>query len=125
MNTQVEEMKTYMQLFRSKNEGIHITSPVFKKNSFVSTVSYELDGIKLVIPYGVKNQKCAKGMVFPYGNGQIYSVPLNANHLRVSIDKIYNQYDYIPPSVSIEEASKLYEVLHGIVQWPRNAIKII
>lgn len=80
---------------------------------------------ELMIPYGAMNQKCAKGMVFPYGNGQIHSVPLNANHLKVSIDKIYDQYDCIPLPVSTEEASKLYEALHGIVQWPRNAIKII
>nr|KAJ0214647.1 hypothetical protein LSAT_V11C400186960 [Lactuca sativa] len=131
MNAQIEEMKTYMHRFLSKNEGRHITSPVLKKNSVVSTVSDELDGIKtptaceLMIPYGAMNQKCAKGMVFPYGNGQIHSVPLNANHLKVSIDKIYDQYDCIPLPVSTEEASKLYDVLHGIVQWPRNAIKII
>ncbi|CAI9284343.1 unnamed protein product [Lactuca saligna] len=131
MNAQMEEMKTYMQQFLSKNEGMHITSPVLKKNSVVSTVSDELDGIKtptaceLVIPYETMNQKCAKGMVFPYGNGQIHSVPLNANHFRVSIDKIYDQYDCIPLPVSTEEASKLCEALHGIVQWPRNAIKII
>ncbi|CAH1418482.1 unnamed protein product [Lactuca virosa] len=131
MNAQMEEMKTYMHQLLSKNEGIHITSPVLKKNSVVSTVSDELDGIKtptaceLVIPYGAMNQKCAKGMVFPYGNGQIHSVPLNANHLRVSIDKIYDQYDCIPFPVSTKEASKLCEALHGIVQWPRNAIKII
>ncbi|CAI9298761.1 unnamed protein product [Lactuca saligna] len=110
MNAQMEEMKTYMQQFLSKNEGIHITSPVLKKNSVVSTVSNELDGIKtptaceLVIPYDTMNQKCAKGMVFPYGNGQIHSVPLNANHLKVSLDKIYDQYDCIPLPVSTEEA---------------------
>nr|KAJ0190589.1 hypothetical protein LSAT_V11C800407070 [Lactuca sativa] len=40
-------------------------------------------------------------------------------------DKIYDQYDCIPLPVSTEKASKLYEALHGIVQWPRNAIKII
>ncbi|CAI9296940.1 unnamed protein product [Lactuca saligna] len=63
-------------------------------------------------------------MVFPYGNGKIHSVPLNANHLRVSIDKIYDQHDCILLPVSTEKASKLYEALHGIVQWLRNAIKI-
>nr|KAJ0228633.1 hypothetical protein LSAT_V11C100040270 [Lactuca sativa] len=61
MNDQIEEMKTYMHYFLSKNEGIHITSPVLKKNSVVSTVSDELDGIKtptaceLVIPYSAMN----------------------------------------------------------------------
>ncbi|CAH1417330.1 unnamed protein product [Lactuca virosa] len=122
MNAQMEEMKTYMQQFLSKNEGIHITSPLLKKNSVVSTTP---TACELVIPYDAMNQKCAKGMVFPYGNGQIHSVPLNANHLRVSIDKIYDQYDCIPLPVSTEEASKMCEALHGIVEWPRNAIKII
>ncbi|CAI9296522.1 unnamed protein product [Lactuca saligna] len=131
MNAQMEEMKTYMQQFLSKNEGMHITNPMLKKNSVISTVSDELDGIKtptaceLVIPYDAMNQKYAKGMVFPYGNGKIHPVPLNANHFRVSIDKIYDQYDCIPLPVSTEEVSKLCEALHGIVQWPRNAIKII
>ncbi|CAH1430847.1 unnamed protein product [Lactuca virosa] len=112
MNAQMEEMKTYMQQLLSKNEGIHITSPT-------------PTACELVIPYDAMNQKCVKGMVFPYGNGQIHPVPLNANHLRVSIDKICDQYDCIPLPVSTEEACKLCEALHGIVQWPRNAIKII
>ncbi|KAI3510158.1 hypothetical protein L1887_25689 [Cichorium endivia] len=135
--------------FLSKNDDLHaaavpavpaavptvpatVTNPLLKKNSAVSTpVLDDLDLIKtptaceLVIPYGAMNQKCARGMVFPYGNGKIHSVPLEKNHLRVSIDKIYAQYDCIPLPILTEEASNLREALHGIVQWPVNAISLI
>lgn len=44
--------------------------------------------------------------------------------MRVSMDKIY-RYDFIPLPVLTEEASNLKEALHGIIQWPRNAIVLI
>ncbi|CAI9276367.1 unnamed protein product [Lactuca saligna] len=77
---------------------------------------------KLVLPYGALDQNCASGLVFPYGNGLIHSLPMPENHLKVLIDKINKDFQGLPIPVVTDEASNLQSVVGQIIQWPRNAI---
>ncbi|CAI9264530.1 unnamed protein product [Lactuca saligna] len=77
---------------------------------------------KLVLPYGALDQNCASGLVFPYGNGLIHSLPLRENYLKVLIDKINKDFQGLSIPVVTDEASNLQSAVGQIIQWPRNAI---
>ncbi|KAL7612365.1 hypothetical protein Lser_V15G09295 [Lactuca serriola] len=76
----------------------------------------------LVLPYGDMNQKCARGMVFPYNDGLIHSLPLRENHLKVMIDNIDERYKGIPVPVMTNEVGTLEDAVGTVIQWPRIAI---
>lgn len=80
---------------------------------------------ELVLLYGEMNQKCAKGLVFPYDNGLIHSLLLHENHLKVLIDKIDEDFKNLHVSVKIQEVNKLHHAVGTVIQWPRIAIVII
>lgn len=102
-----------------------------QNNSCASTPTLDaLDAIKqptsceLVFPYGDMSEKCAKGLVFPYGNGLIHSLPLRKNHLKVLIDEIDKNFENIPLPVKTMEVSKLQQAVGTTIQWPRDAIVV-
>lgn len=68
------------------------------------------------------DQKCATGLVFPYGNGLIHSLPLSANHLKVMIDQINTKFQVFPVPVATDEVNDLQGAVGQIIQWPRNGI---
>nr|KAJ0223771.1 hypothetical protein LSAT_V11C200098740 [Lactuca sativa] len=76
----------------------------------------------LVLPYGDMNQKCARGMVFPYNDGLIHSLPLRENHLKVMIDNIDERYKGIPVPVMTNEVGTLEDAVGTVIQWSRIAI---
>lgn len=76
----------------------------------------------LVLPYGDMNQKCARGMVFPYNDGLIHSLPLRENHLKVMIDNIDERYKGIPVPVMTNEVGTPEDAVGTVIQWPRIAI---
>lgn len=78
----------------------------------------------MVFPYGDMSEKCAKGLVFPYGNGLIHSLPLRKNHLKVLIDEIDKNFENIPLPVKTMEVSKLQQAVGTTIQWPRDAIVV-
>ncbi|KAL7586234.1 hypothetical protein Lser_V15G40778 [Lactuca serriola] len=47
---------------------------------------------ELMLPYGTVCPSLAKGTVFHFRDGVIHSVPLEAGHLRVSVDIIYRDH---------------------------------
>ncbi|CAH1445292.1 unnamed protein product [Lactuca virosa] len=77
---------------------------------------------KLVLPYGALDQNCATGLVFPYGDGLIHSLPLRENHMKVLIDQINKDFQSLPIPVVTDEVSNLQNAVGQIIQWPRNAI---
>ena len=77
---------------------------------------------ELVLPYGELDQKCAKGLVFPYGNGLIHTLPLRENHLKVLIDDIDSRYENFPVPVMTKEVANLQGAVGTVIQWPRIAI---
>nr|KAJ0204323.1 hypothetical protein LSAT_V11C500255050 [Lactuca sativa] len=77
---------------------------------------------ELVLPYGELDQKCAKGLVFPYGNGLIHTLPLRENHLKVMIDDIDSRYENLPLRVMTKEVANLQGAVGTVIQWPRIAI---
>ncbi|CAH1444016.1 unnamed protein product [Lactuca virosa] len=100
-----------------------------QNNSSGSTsTSDALDTIKtithcdLVLPYGDMNQKCARGMVFPYNDGLIHSLPLRENHLKVMIDNIDESYKGVPIPVMTNEVGILEDAVGTVIQWSRIAI---
>ncbi|CAH1442273.1 unnamed protein product [Lactuca virosa] len=76
---------------------------------------------ELVLPYGELDQKCAKGLVFSYGNGLIHTLPLRENHLKVMIDNI-DRYENFPLPVMTKEVANLQGAVGTVIQWPRIAI---
>ena len=76
----------------------------------------------LVLPYGDMNQKCAKGLVFPYNDGLIHSLPLREKHLKVMIDDVNSKFKVIPVPVMTDEVSILENAIDTVIQWPRIAI---
>lgn len=76
----------------------------------------------LVLPYGEMNQKCARGMVFPYNDGLIHSCPLRENHLKVLVDDVEERFKAIPVPVMTDEVSILEKAIGTVIQWPRSAI---
>ncbi|CAH1414291.1 unnamed protein product [Lactuca virosa] len=90
----------------SRNHAPDDLSLGVQQNNRGSTPTLDaLDTIKmptpceLVLPYGELDQKCAKGLVFPYGNGLIHTFPLRENHLKVLIDDIDYRYENFPVPV--------------------------
>ena len=77
---------------------------------------------KLVLPYGALDKNCASGVVFPYENGLIHSLPLRENHHKVLIEKINKDFQGLPIPVVTDEVSNLQNAVGQIIQWPRNAI---
>ena len=75
-----------------------------------------------MLPYGDMNQKCARGMVFPYNDGLIRSLPLRENHLKVMIDNIDERYKGIPVPVMTNEVGTLEDAVGTVIQWSRIAI---
>ncbi|CAI9281793.1 unnamed protein product [Lactuca saligna] len=75
-----------------------------------------------MLPYGELDQKCAKGSVFPYGNGLIHRLPLRENHLKVMIDDIDSIYENFPLSVMTKEVANLQGAVCTVIQWPQIAI---
>ncbi|CAI9294065.1 unnamed protein product [Lactuca saligna] len=77
---------------------------------------------KLVLPYGALDQNCATGLVFPYGDGLIHSLPLRENHMKVLIYQINKDFQSLPIPVVTGEVNNLQNAVGQIIQWPRNAI---
>ncbi|CAH1436559.1 unnamed protein product [Lactuca virosa] len=77
---------------------------------------------ELVLTYGELDQKCAKGLVFPYGNGLLHTLPLRENHLKVMIDDIDSRYENFPLPVMTKEVANLQGAVGTVIQWPRIAI---
>ncbi|KAL4580605.1 hypothetical protein LXL04_016805 [Taraxacum kok-saghyz] len=81
---------------------------------------------ELMLPYGTVRTALAKGTVFPFADGLIHSVPLEAGHLKVSVDLIYgNHQSFILPVSPVEEVHSLGDALHSFIQWPRDSIRLI
>lgn len=79
-----------------------------------------------MLPYGTVRPSLAKGTVFPFGDGVIHSVPLEAGHLRVSVDIIYgDHHSFLLPISPIEGVYNLGQALHSFIQWPRDSITLI
>ncbi|KAL4585211.1 hypothetical protein LXL04_009827 [Taraxacum kok-saghyz] len=111
-------------------EVTNVSTSVGSKTS--KTVLDELHNItdatdcELMLPYGTARPALAKGTVFPFADGLIHSVPLEADHLKVSIDLIYgNHQSFILPVSPVEEVHSLGDALHSFIQWPRDSIKLI
>ncbi|KAL4591898.1 hypothetical protein LXL04_004873 [Taraxacum kok-saghyz] len=83
-------------------------------------------GCELMLPYGRVRPTLAKGTVFPLKDGLIHSVPFEAGHLRVSVDRIYEEkYHSIPLPVSPDdEICVLGDALHSYIQWPGDSIRL-
>ncbi|CAH1422032.1 unnamed protein product [Lactuca virosa] len=87
-----------------------------------------LDAIKmptpceLVLPYGELDQKYAKGLVIPYGNGLIHTLPLRENHLKVLVHDIDCRYENFPVPVMTKEVANLQKAVGTLIQWPQIAI---
>nr|KAJ0211205.1 hypothetical protein LSAT_V11C400196840 [Lactuca sativa] len=77
---------------------------------------------ELVLPYGELDQKYAKGLVFPYRNELIHTLPLRENHLKVMKDDIDSRYENFPLPVLTKEVSNLQGAVGTVIQWPRIAI---
>ncbi|XP_052624656.1 uncharacterized protein LOC111917613 isoform X2 [Lactuca sativa] len=86
----------------------------------------EATDCELMLPYGTVRPSLAKGTVFPFGDGVIHSVPLEAGHLRVSVDIIYgDHHSFLLPISPIEGVYNLGQALHSFIQWPRDSITLI
>ncbi|KAL4575120.1 hypothetical protein LXL04_021961 [Taraxacum kok-saghyz] len=105
-STLIADMREEITMLRREmagNRNIDVTSPVVNQTSFGSAPMVDvLDNItvatecELLLPYGMVQRKCAKGQVFPCGNGILHTFPMQKDHVRVSVDKIYNGYDSLP-----------------------------
>ncbi|KAI3768402.1 hypothetical protein L2E82_19060 [Cichorium intybus] len=124
MTNQITLLKTMIQESR-KQVDVNVSSEV-QNGSRDSTSA--LDSImdptpcELMLPYGAMDQKCATGLVFPYGNGLIHSLPLSENHLKVMIDQINTKFQVFPVPVATDEVNDLQGAVGQIIQWPRNGI---
>ncbi|CAI9279335.1 unnamed protein product [Lactuca saligna] len=85
-------------------------------------MKYTITCCDLVLPYGAMNQKCARGIVFPYNDGLIHSLPLRENHLKVMVDNIDERYKGIPIPVMTNEVGTLEDVVGTVIQWTQIAI---
>ncbi|KAL4592062.1 hypothetical protein LXL04_005042 [Taraxacum kok-saghyz] len=117
---------TVMQHMEVRNVSTSVGSKTSK------TVLDELHNItdatdcELMLPYGTVRTTLAKGTVFPFADGLIHSVPLEAGHLKVSVDLIYrNHQSFILPVSPVEEVHSLGDTLHSFIQWPRDSIRLI
>nr|KAJ0195531.1 hypothetical protein LSAT_V11C700381010 [Lactuca sativa] len=86
------------------------------------TSCYTTTHYDLVLPYGDMSQKCARGMVFPYNDGLIRSLPLCENHLKVMIDSIDAIYKGIPVPVMTNEVGILKDAVGTVIQRSRITI---
>ncbi|CAI9276142.1 unnamed protein product [Lactuca saligna] len=127
--TQLAELRTLFAMQGSRNQVPNNVCFDVQNNRSSSTSTLDgLDTIKaithcdLMLPYGDMNQKCARGMVFPYNDGLIHSVPLRENHLKVMIDNIDERYKGIPIPVMTNEVDILEDAVGTVIQWPRIAI---
>nr|KAJ0189162.1 hypothetical protein LSAT_V11C800443420 [Lactuca sativa] len=127
--TELAELRTLFPMQQSRNEVPNNLCFCVQNNRSGSTSTLDaLDTIKtiihcdLVLPYGDMNQKCARGMVFPYNDGLIHSLPLRENHLKVMIDNIDERYKGIPIPVMTNEVGILEDAFGTVIQWPRIAI---
>nr|KAJ0224537.1 hypothetical protein LSAT_V11C100047740 [Lactuca sativa] len=127
--TQLAELRTLFAMQGSRNQVPNNVCFGVQNNRFGSTSTLDgLDTIKaithcdLMLPYGDMNQKCARGMVFPYNDGLIHSVPLHENHLKVMIDNIDERYKGISVPVMTNEVGILEDAVGTVIQWPRIAI---
>lgn len=77
-----------------------------------------------MLPYGDLDQICATGMVLPYGNGLIHSVPLRKNHLKVLVHEIKKDFANfrLPVPITANEVINLEDAVDTSIQWPRVAI---
>ncbi|CAH1413653.1 unnamed protein product [Lactuca virosa] len=116
--TQLAELRTLFAMQGSRNQVPNNVCFGVQNNSSGSTsTSDALDTIKtithcdLVLPYGDMNQKCARGMIFPYNDGLIHSLPLRENHLKVMIDNIDERYKGVPVPVMTNEVGILEDAV--------------
>ncbi|XP_052623355.1 uncharacterized protein LOC111876917 [Lactuca sativa] len=130
MGSQLAKLQAHFDLQQgSRNHAPDDVSLGVQQNNCGSTPTLDaLDAIKmptpceLVLPYGELDQKCAKGLVFPYGNGLIHTLPLRENHLKVLIDDIDSRYENFPVPVMTKEVANLQGAVGTVIQWPRIAI---
>ncbi|CAI9289874.1 unnamed protein product [Lactuca saligna] len=127
--TQLAELRAMLAKQESRNQVPNNVCFSVQNNSSGSTSTLDaLDTIKtitccdLVLPYGDMNQKCARGMVFPYNDGFIHSLPLRENHLKVMIDNIDERYKAIPVLVMTNEVGTLEDVVGSVIQCQWIAI---
>ncbi|CAI9300520.1 unnamed protein product [Lactuca saligna] len=115
MGSQLAKLQAHFDLQQGpRNHAPDDVSLGVQQNNCGSTPTLDaLDAIKmptpceLVLPYGELDQKCAKGLVFPYGNGLIHTLPLRKNHLKVLIDDIDSRYENFPVPVMTKEVANL------------------
>ncbi|CAI9271355.1 unnamed protein product [Lactuca saligna] len=104
MGSQLAKLQAHFYLQHgSTNHAPDDVSLGVQQNNYGSTPTLDaLDVIKmptpyeLVLSYGELYQKCVNGLVFPYGNGLIHTLPLRENHIKVMIDDIDNRYENFP-----------------------------
>ncbi|CAH1415850.1 unnamed protein product [Lactuca virosa] len=130
MGSQLAKLQALFDLQQgSRNHAPDDVSLGVQQNNCGSTPTLNaLDAIKmptpceLVLPYGELDKKCAKGLVFPYGNGLIHTLPLRENHLKVMINDIDSRYENFPLLVMTKEVANLQGAVGTVIQWPRIAI---
>nr|KAJ0203547.1 hypothetical protein LSAT_V11C500228780 [Lactuca sativa] len=130
MGSQLAKLQSHFNLHQGyRNHAPDDVSLGVQQNNYGSTPTLDaMDAIKmptpceLVLPYGELDQKCAKGLVFPYGNGLIHTLPLRENHLKVMIDDIDSRYENFPLPVMTKEVANLQGAVGTVIQWPRIAI---
>nr|KAJ0222087.1 hypothetical protein LSAT_V11C200066020 [Lactuca sativa] len=104
MGSQLAKLQAHVYLQHgSTNHAPDDVSLGVQQNNYGSTPTLDaLDAIKmptpyeLVLSYGELYQKCVNGLVFPYGNGLIHTLPLRENHIKVMIDDIDSRYENFP-----------------------------
>nr|KAJ0223770.1 hypothetical protein LSAT_V11C200069380 [Lactuca sativa] len=114
--------KMQAQLDETKTQLAELRAMLAKQESRNQVPNNTITCCDLVLPYGDMNQKCARGMVFPYNDGLIHSLPLRENHLKVMIDNIDERYKGIHVPVITNEVGTLEDAVGTVIQWPRITI---
>nr|XP_043622587.1 uncharacterized protein LOC122594182 [Erigeron canadensis] len=72
--------------------------------------------------HGSTRLACAKGMVYPIGDGILHSVPMKASCVKVQIDMVYDGFGDFDLPVHNEELETLKDANGAYIQWPQTDV---